>query len=267
MGPLSWKCCGASHRAGPGRFYQGWMRRRPDGSWVNEYDQANECNPSGIVTEDKKRAFCYQNNTVFSNGFIRRVASALGPMAEVLGEPVDPQWAEISLRLDPLPTVRTAGTPSCRFNPPRPVVVLAGNYTTASRQATAASIPAAAAKGCGDVRCGTLQCNNSCGPQVSGDGMMDVMAWPVFPGEAVALGSPESELQSIRDTLRLSAEWSQSNSFCSIFSQAARSGCVQQHVAVRRASAPPVSQSVRRCLFCASRDSPTQCPQLKCPYL
>ena len=52
--------------------------------------------------------------------------------------------------------------------------------------------------------------------------MMDVMAWPVFPAEAVSLASPEPEQQSMRDTLALSSEWGQSNSFCSIFSQAAR---------------------------------------------
>ena len=51
---------------------------------------------------------------------------------------------------------------------------------------------------------------------------MDVMGWPVFPGEAVSLASPETLQQTMRDTLKLSAEWGQGNSFCSIFSQAAR---------------------------------------------
>jgi hypothetical protein len=48
------------------------------------------------------------------------------------------------------------------------------------------------------------------------------MAWPVWPGEAVSIASPESLQQTMRNTLQLSAEWGQGNSFCSIFSQAAR---------------------------------------------
>jgi hypothetical protein len=184
--------------------------------WVNERDQANECNPSGHITLHKIRLECFQNNTVFSNGFVRRVASALPSMAKELGEALDPQWAEIALKLDPLPTVLTNGTASCAFAPPREVIVLAGNYTGAMQ-------PHSACKGvCCTFQCGTRQCNSSCGAQVAGDGMMDVMAWPVFPGEAISLASPESLQQTVRDTLQLSSEWAQGNSFCSIFSQAAR---------------------------------------------
>ena len=89
-------------------FYQCWMERRPDGSWVNTRDQSHECNPTAPVTEAKKRLWCYQNNSGVSNGFIRRVASALPLMAAALGEPVDPAWVEIRDKLDPLPTAPTA---------------------------------------------------------------------------------------------------------------------------------------------------------------
>ena len=134
-------------------------------------------------------------------------------MAKHVGEPVDPQWAEIALQLDPLPTVLTNGTSALPFDPPRQVIVLAGNYTNIT---STTGLP-----GC-KVTCGTRACGRSCPAQVAGDGMMDVMAWPVWPGEAVSLASPESLQQAVRDTLQLSAEWRQGNSFCSIFSQAAR---------------------------------------------
>jgi hypothetical protein len=170
-------------------------------------------------------------------------------MATSIGETVDPQWEEIALRLDPLPTVLTAGTKTCPFDPPRRVVVLAGNYTSAATAAAAKLTEQqqsiwgnddsggssngfdaiirhgiGSVGGCNNVQCGTRLCgaNNTCSAQVAGDGMMDVLAWPVFPGEAVSLASPEMLQQTMRDTLRLSAEWGQGNSFCSIFSQAAR---------------------------------------------
>ena len=189
-------------------------------------DQANECNPAGKggqyhnndITEAGKVQHCYQNNTVFSNGFIRRVASALPSMAKQLGEDVDPQWREISLKLDPLPMVVTSGTEKMPWDPPRKVIVLAGNYSEITYP------PGPTKPNCSWVQCGTRQCNNPCWAQVAGDGMMDVMAWPVFPGEAISLASPEGLKQAVRDTLQLSAEWQQSNSFCSIFSQAARVG-------------------------------------------
>ena len=44
-------------------FYQGWMRRRPGGSWVNENDQANECNPTPPITEARKRLQCCKGST------------------------------------------------------------------------------------------------------------------------------------------------------------------------------------------------------------
>jgi hypothetical protein len=44
-------------------FYQSWMRRRVDGSWVNENDQANECTSDGTLAGVFDS--CYQNNTVF----------------------------------------------------------------------------------------------------------------------------------------------------------------------------------------------------------
>lgn len=225
------------------RFYQGWMHRRADGSWVNEHDQANECTAGGTVAG--VFSSCWQNNTVFSNGFARRVASALPAMAAHLGEPVDPQWAELTLGLDALPTIETNGTQALPFEPPRRVIVLAGNYTNITSGQPA----------CG-ITCGTRVCGRPCPAQVAGDGMMDVMgvsttlvcvcvyvcllrlplgrpslldhcfcactAWPVWPGEAIGLASPESLQQTVRDTLQLSAEWRQGNSFCSIFSQAAR---------------------------------------------
>ena len=44
-------------------FYQSWMRRRADGSWVNENDQANECTSDATLAGVFDS--CYQNNTVF----------------------------------------------------------------------------------------------------------------------------------------------------------------------------------------------------------
>eukprot|EP01043_Picozoa_sp_COSAG02_P003331 COSAG02_NODE_81_length_39811_cov_51.728898_13_plen_183_part_00 len=102
----------------------------------------------------------------FSNGFARRVASALPSMAKHLGEAVDPQWAEIALRLDPLPTIETNGTSALPYEPRRQIIVLAGNYTNI----TNTTAPAA----CG-VTCGSRACGRSCPAQVAGDGMMDVM--------------------------------------------------------------------------------------------
>ncbi len=176
-------------------FYQSWMRRRADSSWVNENDQANECTSDGTLAGVFDS--CYQNNTVFrcvqlfhlmivthlvnvdlyratinaclpafSNGFARRVASALPSMAKHLGEAVDPQWAEIALRLDPLPTIETNGTSALPYEPRRQIIVLAGNYTNI----TNTTAPAA----CG-VTCGSRACGRSCPAQVAGDGMMDVM--------------------------------------------------------------------------------------------
>ena len=203
------------------KFYQGWMHRRAGGTWANENDQANECNPPGIITAWKVFEYCWQNNTVDSNGFVRRVARALPSMARAIGEAVDLQWEEIASGLDPLPTVLTRGTKTCPFDPPRRVVVLAGNYTAAAAPAAApAAMPAgampadatlgatleatppatstatlgtsirsgrgpgsnsAAVGGCNDVQCGTRRCgaSSTCRAQVAGDGMMDVMAWPV----------------------------------------------------------------------------------------
>lgn len=58
--------------------------------------------------------------------------------------------------------------------------------------------------------------------------MMDVMCWPVFPGEVIGLSSPLALRTIAMDTLRLSAAWGQANSFCSVYSQAARVGMPAQ---------------------------------------
>ena len=58
----------------------------------------------------------------------------------------------------------TKGSSTCPFDPPRRVIVLAGNY---SHKRTAEKCP--------NVNCGTLTCAG-CQAQVAGDGMMDVMA-------------------------------------------------------------------------------------------
>jgi len=39
------------------------MTRDTNGSWHNTQDQSHECNPQAPVTEAKKAATCYQNNT------------------------------------------------------------------------------------------------------------------------------------------------------------------------------------------------------------
>ena len=160
-------------------FYQSWMRRRADGSWVNENDQANECTSDGTLAGVFDS--CYQNNTVFSNGFARRVASALPSMAKHLGEPVDPQWEEIALQLDPLPTILTNGTSALPFEPPRQVIILAGNYTDIT-----STTGAPACK----VTCGTRACGRSCPAQVAGDGMIDVMVPPPRTVTVSSLATP-----------------------------------------------------------------------------
>ena len=78
------------------KFYSCWMTRLDDGTWFNSLDQANECNPAAPITEAKKRAWCYQNNT-WSNGYIRRVARALPSMAKAAGVPSNPQCLPVTI--------------------------------------------------------------------------------------------------------------------------------------------------------------------------
>ena len=199
------------------RFYQCWMTRRPDGSWINTMDQSHECNPHvNPVTEATKRTQCYQNNSVIANGFVRRVASALPGMARALGDgtAVDPQWAEIRDAMDPLPTAL--------MRPSKPllgrVFTMAGNYTASNCSA------AVAGASINSGNCGTRDNGHCtyCGAQKRG--AMDVGTWHIFPAEATNLASSAELLTTSVNSLRNDAPWQQGNSFCSVFSQAARVG-------------------------------------------
>ena len=200
-------------------FYQCWMERSADGtSWQITRDQAHECNPGVPVTEAGKQLHCYQNNSAVANGFVRRVARALPSMAAALGEPVDPEWAEIAEGLVPLPT------------DPRPgqdVFVLAGERTD-----VACAVPKKGEKGAGQL-CGIRQPGHMHGgPHFSActacvaqpSGSMAVGTWHIFPGESTSLASPEALRTTSINTLENDAGWSQGNSFCCIYSQAARVG-------------------------------------------
>jgi hypothetical protein len=231
-------------------FYQCWMRRYASASsgaasadthnntantkdrlyvWSNERDQSHECIPPTPASEARKTEFCYQNNSVLANGLIRRVASVLPRMARQIGTYVDPQWQEIADYLLPAPTM------------PLPdgsgeVFVLAGNYTTtttatksrSSLHPTAQTNNSALATAdnwtawCENPQmCGTEHCN-PCLPQPTGS--QNIATWQVWPGEAIGLLSPEPLKRIVHNTLRSSAPWKQSNSFCNVYSQAARSG-------------------------------------------
>lgn len=204
------------------RFYQCWMTRRADGSWVNTKDQSHECNPrGGPVTEQSKEEQCYQNNSVVANGFIRRVAAALPVMAAKLGEPIDPQWAEIRDKMDPLPTA-TLDTDSGEGEgeadgdgSSSSVFTMAGKYTGVKCGAPVAKLSSG--------NCGTRSKSCvACGPQSKN--AMDVATWHIFPGEATNLASPAGLLATSIASLRNDQPWLQGNSFCSVFSQAARVG-------------------------------------------
>jgi hypothetical protein len=197
------------------QFYQCWMRLRPDGSWINERGQAHECNPRGVVNEATKYASCYQNNSGVANGFVRRVASALPVMAEALGEPIDPQWLEIRDKMDPLATAPLPhGTMGQR------VFTMAGAYTHSN------CTPAKPGMTINSGNCGTTGLDGkgctACGAQKAGS--MDVGTWHIFPGESTNLASPTDLLATSINSLRNDAPWTQGNSFCSVFSQAARVG-------------------------------------------
>ncbi len=204
-------------------FYQCWMEKSADGtSWHITRDQAHECNPEPPVTEATKELHCYQNNSNVANGFVRRIARALPSMAATLGEPVDPEWAEIADGLVPLPT------------DPRPgqnVFVLAGDRTD-----TVCVVPK---KGeTGSQICGIKEPLHMHGGPHNGrctacvaqpSGSMAVGTWHIFPGESTSLVSSKALRMTSILTLENDAGWSQGNSFCCIYSQAARVGMPLSH--------------------------------------
>ena len=168
-------------------FYKCWMSRGDDGVWTNTKDQSHECNPAGPA--------CYQSNAIIANGFIRRVASALPGMAADLGEPEDPAWADITVKMVPLPTAPHKGGS---------VFVLAGSYDATSAAATGNKT--GAGPKCLPDYCGTLGCP-PCAAQPPGS--MDVATWPIWPAEVINLASPPSVLATAHATLTSSAPWLQ----------------------------------------------------------
>jgi hypothetical protein len=208
-------------------FYMCWMRRLPDGSaWLNERDQSHECTPRGQgdhgvpVTEAGKVHACYQNNTVIANGFIRRAASMLPSMARILREPVDPRWAEINATLPPQPIAL-----STRSNGPNkskgPIFVLAGKYSDMNCSAAG---PGAQHDGPDDELCGTRSGGRCVDCDAQRTNAMDVEVWSVFPTEVINVASPPNLIQTTINTLENDVSWLQGNSFCTVFSQAARVG-------------------------------------------
>ena len=187
-------------------FYQCWMTRMPDGTWVNDRDQSHECQPPNPITDSRIDDYCYQNNSVLPNGLVRRVAQALPGMAKALGVAADPEWAEIADRLVRSPTAMT--------DDGREVWVLAGGF--------AAHAINVSTGWCNNPQmCGTRGCK-PCPPQAPG--AQNIALWQVWPAESIGLASPLRDLKIAQDTMATSAPWDQDNSFCTVFSQAARSG-------------------------------------------
>jgi hypothetical protein len=202
-------------------FYLCWMTRRRDGVWENNKDCSHECIPydrpadaAGYMAAASK--YCWQNNSVLANGLIRRVTSALPAMAKAAGEVIDPRWKDIVDHSLPLPTAHTGASGD---EPNREVFVLAGAYA-ASKNVSNVSVSWCYAN-CPDCNCGVNGCHQCHAlPKAS----QNVNLWAVWPSEAVSLASSDRLQQIARDTLRAQAPWTQLNSFCSVFSQAARVG-------------------------------------------
>lgn len=205
-------------------FYLCWMTRRAeDGVWDNSKDCSHECLPrerpadrAGYLASVSK--YCWQNNSILANGLIRRVASALPAMAAAAGEVVDPRWKDVAEHSLPLPTSRDISHTGGGDGPSsREVFVLAGAYSNNVSDLNASWCYA----NCPGCNCGVKGCHQCHGlPPKS----QNVNLWVVWPAEVVSLASSDRLLQISRDTLRQQAPWSQTNSFCSVFSQAARVG-------------------------------------------
>ena len=167
------------------KLYQSWMTRSTGGSdiiWRNDRD-SDECDNTNQTT-------CYLPNMLYPNGFIRRVAQALPDMAAALGEPIDPQWAEIATKL-----VALSSGPSAPGAPgPTHSVWLSSDDASPT---TGFKHP-------------------------PGDGDMAALLWPVFPGEVVGRNSSQELLDIGRGTLLDLNGWLQGNSFCMIFTAATR---------------------------------------------
>jgi hypothetical protein len=136
-------------------------------------------------------------------------------MAEAAGAPTDPQWLEITKMLVPPPTAVNHTTGQTVF-------VLADAFT--------ANVSEGVAEGNAEggwcdqehgLSCGTMTCP-PCQPLQAGS--QNIPTWLIWPAEAISLASDEATRRIAIDTLASEASWEQGNSFCSVFSQAARVG-------------------------------------------
>jgi len=201
-------------------FYLCWMTRTNNSgvvSWANTKDQGHECSTPLPQTEEKRERLCYQTNSVLANGLIRRVASALPSMARAAGESVDDRWSDVARTLEAPPTARTKDG--------REVFVLAGSYEQDRALGDEAPPPPPPPPGWCTVNdaqnCGTRACPPC---EALPPGAQNIPAWQIWPAEAVNLASGSQVLEVARATLSTMASWDQGNSFCGVYSQAARVG-------------------------------------------
>ena len=194
-------------------FYICWMTRSNNSgvvSWANTMDQSHECSTPLPQTEEKRKRLCYQNNSVLANGLIRRVASALPSMARAAAQDVDPVWLEVAQTLVAPPTALT--------NDSRRVFVLAGTYD--EHQTDEPPPPGWCSVNDGQ-NCGTRTCPPC---KALPPGAQNIPAWQIWPAEAVNIASDSQTLSVSMATLSTMSSWDQGNSFCGVYSQAARVG-------------------------------------------
>ena len=202
-------------------FYLCWMTRTNNSGvvrWTNTKDQGHECSTPLPQTEEKRQQLCYQNNSVLANGLIRRVASALPSMARAAAESVDTQWLEVLRTL--------VAPPTALAKDHQRVFVLAGEYEQelGGDNSPPPPPPPPPPGWCtqNDLQnCGTRGC-----PPCAAlpPGAQNIPAWQIWPAEAVNLASDSQTLSVSRATLSTLASWDDGNSFCWIYSQAARVG-------------------------------------------
>ena len=134
-------------------------------------------------------------------------------MSAALGTKENPAWREIAQKMDPLPTATTKGGTAQVF-------VLADAYDSSNGSSKYSGKPPS--------QCNGDECSmrsGKCGLcKEQPPGSMDVATWPIWPAGAITLASSPALLAIAQETLRTSALWSQGNSFCSVWSQAARVG-------------------------------------------
>jgi alpha-L-fucosidase 2 len=199
-------------------FYLCWMTRTTTTggavTWTNTKDQGHECLTPLPQTEEARERLCYQNNSVLANGLLRRVASALPAMARADGQHVDPVWLEVTRTLVSPPTALTTASG-------RRVWVLAGTYAGEAADWGEPPPPPGWCTVNDAQNCGTRTCPPC---EALPPGAQNIPAWQIWPAEAVNLASDADTLSIAVATLATMASWEQGNSFCGVFSQAARVG-------------------------------------------